>query len=393
MADNQLLGITDSLFGVKPKTFESDFAAALPAFKGMSATDIGTAATYAGAKQAGRGLMQMAGIEDPEMASANRAKQFAAELSQQGLSMQSSQGMKALAQKLSQAGDFKAAQAASALAMNFEEKEASIGYKQAQTAKLELAAGQEEKLRAELAALGPNPTQQQIMTVVSKYGSPDKILATLQASQDRQDRLQFQRESLAAKGAGGGKPLSASLQRAEDKDLETIDNLTAQESALLPSIQNLTPDSKGVRKLELGPTKNLKYMAQNASGNSTPESRAYEALKSAVDTAVNLQVSAEKGVQTDKDVLRFAQALIAAYGRNDTEATLSALKRYQEAIANSKAKTQARLESRRRSQGVEPYSSEIPSTATTPIAPPSVNAPATKRTMTLKSGKVVTVEE
>lgn len=135
MADNQLLGITDSLFGVKPKTFESDFAAALPAFKGMSATDIGTAATYAGAKQAGRGLMQMAGIEDPEMASANRAKQFANELSQQGISMQSSQGMKALAQKLSQAGDFKAAQAASALAMNFEEKEASIGFKQAQTVK------------------------------------------------------------------------------------------------------------------------------------------------------------------------------------------------------------------------------------------------------------------
>lgn len=377
MADNQLLGITDSLFGVKPKTFESDFAAALPAFRGMSATDIGTAAAYAGAKQLGRGLMGAAGIEDPDMASANRAKQFAAELSQQGISMQSSQGMKALAQKLSQAGDFKAAQAASALAMNFEEKEASIGYKQAQTQKLEMAAGQEEKLRAELAALGPNATQDQIMAVVTKYGSPDKVLAVLQGAQNKAADIEFKKALLASKQAEkANKPLPASLQRAEDKDLETIDNLTAQESALLPSIQNLTPDSKGVRKLELGPTKNLKYMAQNASGNSTPESRAYEALKSAVDTAVNLQVSAEKGVQTDKDVLRFAQALIAAYGRNDTEATLSALKRYQEAIANSKAKTQARLESRRRSQGVEPYSAEIPSTATTPIAPPSVNATA-----------------
>lgn len=208
MAQNDLLGITDSLFGVRPSGFGEDFSKALPAFKGMSATDIGTATAYAGGKQLGRGLMGAAGIEDPEMASANRAKQFAAELSAQGISMQSSQGMKALAQKLSQAGDFKAAQAAAALASNFETKEAEVGYKQAQTQKLTMAAAQEEKLRGELAALGPNPSQDQIMAVVSKYGSPDKILATLQSSQDRQDRLAFQREALAAKTAaeGGGAP-------------------------------------------------------------------------------------------------------------------------------------------------------------------------------------------
>lgn len=371
-----MIGITESLFGVAPSTPRQDFEYAAKNLSGLSASQIGGAQLYSAGRQLGKGLMNVAGVEDPETAQANKVNAAVAQVRQQGVDTQSAAGMKAVARILNQQGEtglaFKATQVAQAL----EEKEAAIGFKQAQTQKLEMAAGQEEKLRQELANLGPNPTQQQIMGVVSKYGSPDKILATLQASQDRQDRLQFQREALAAKGSGGGKPLSASLQRAEDKDLETIDNLTAQESALLPSIQNLTPDAKGVRKLELGPTKNLKYMAQNASGNSTPESRAYEALKSAVDTAVNLQVSAEKGVQTDKDVLRFAQALIAAYGRNDTEATLSALKRYQEAIANSKAKTQARLESRRRSQGVEPYSAEIPSTATTPIAPPSVNAPA-----------------
>ena len=122
MADNQLLGITDSLFGVKPKSFQSDFAAALPAFKGMSATDIGTAAAFAGGRQLGRGLMGLTGTEDPEMASSNRAKQIAAELQQQGVSMQSSQGMKMLAQKLSESGDFKAAQAASALAAKLNNK-------------------------------------------------------------------------------------------------------------------------------------------------------------------------------------------------------------------------------------------------------------------------------
>jgi len=110
-----------------------------------------------------------------------------------------------------------------------------------------------------------------------------------------------------------------------------------------------------VRNLELGPVKNAFYAAQNAAGNSTPESRAYEGLKSAVDTAVNLQVSAEKGVQTDKDVLRFAQALVAAYGRNDTKATLEALTRYQASLSKAAERTQARLESRRKAQNVEPY--------------------------------------
>ncbi len=208
---------------------------------------------------------------------------------------------------------------------------------------------QDEKLREALAALPANATEEQYLAVFRQFGSPDQQARVIQASIDRKAAL------LAKATAQGTKPLAASLQKEEDKDLQTIDSYTSQQEALQPSILNLTPDSAGVRKLELGPVKNAKYMAQNLAGNSTPESRAYEALKSAVDTAVNLQVSAEKGVQTDKDVLRFAQALIAAYGRNDTEATLEALKRYNDSIERAKTKTATRIESRRKQQNVEPY--------------------------------------
>jgi hypothetical protein len=208
---------------------------------------------------------------------------------------------------------------------------------------------QDEKLREALAALPANATEEQYLAVFRQFGSPDQQARVIQASIDR-------KAALAARAtAQGTKPLAASLQKEEDRDLQTIDSYTSQQEALQPSILNLTPDSTGVRKLELGPVKNAKYMAQNLAGNSTPESRAYEALKSAVDTAVNLQVSAEKGVQTDKDVLRFAQALIAAYGRNDTEATLEALKRYNDSIERAKTKTATRIESRRKQQNVEPY--------------------------------------
>jgi hypothetical protein len=191
--------------------------------------------------------------------------------------------------------------------------------------------------------------------------------AMIQAARERGDtavqiarmqvesRNQLAQLAAALKGNQPPKMLPASLQKEEGKDLETIDTYTGQVDALKPALEALTPDAKGARKLELGPLKNLKYEAQLAAGNSSPEARSYEGLKSAVDTAVNLQVSAEKGVQTDKDVLRFAKALIAAYGRNDTEATYQALKRYQDSIVAAQERAKGRVESRRKSQGVDPY--------------------------------------
>ena len=217
----------------------------------------------------------------------------------------------------------------------------------AQTAKQKI--DQEKLLREELAKLPANASPEDKLSVYSKYGSPDQQVAAL-------ERLVRAREARAAKAAAAvDKPLPASLQKEEGKDLEAYDSYSSQKEALMPSIVNLTPNAEGIRKLELGPLKNAEYMARNLAGNSNAESRAFEALRSAVGTAVNLQVSAEKGVQTDKDVLRFADALIAAYGKNDTQATLEALQRYYDAINRAQQKTAGRIESRRKSQNVEPY--------------------------------------
>ena len=171
-----------------------------------------------------------------------------------------------------------------------------------------------------------------------------------------QSRAEIAQLTASLRQAGKGEAkLPPSLQKEEGKDLEAVDAYAGQLQALTPALTALTPDSTGKRTLELGPLKNLKYQAQLAAGNSSPEARAYEGLKSAVDTAVNLQVSAEKGVQTDKDVLRFAKALIASYGSNDTQATFEALGRYQKALQSAQDKTKGRLESRRKSQGVGAY--------------------------------------
>ena len=297
------------------------------------------------------------------------------------------------AQEASNAGDYAAAQELSTKARAMQLQKAQLGKATAETSKIERAAQQDIALRDALANLGASPSQEDILKVVTQFGSPDKVLAVVQGASDKaaareqalaaakvaadakveaakeagatrleiakiqaDSRVQLAQLTAALKqGLQGNKPLPASLQKEEGADLVAIDTYAAQQRALAPAIANLTPNAQGVSKLQLGPVKNAFYAAQNAAGNSTPESRAYEGLKSAVDTAVNLQVSAEKGVQTDKDVLRFAQALIGAYGRNDTKATLEALTRYEQSLAKAAEKTQNRLESRRKSQNVEPY--------------------------------------
>lgn len=66
--------------------------------------------------------------------------------------------------------------------------------KQAALRKAELSEAQELKLRQELAALGPAASEDQVLAVVTKYGSPDKIMAALSAKQSREAQRQQQRD-------------------------------------------------------------------------------------------------------------------------------------------------------------------------------------------------------
>ena len=166
----------------------------------------------------------------------------------------------------------------------------------------------------------------------------------------------------------GPKALAPSLQKEEDKELELVDSLKAREDSLAPAIASLSPDPKtGKISLELGPVRNLRYQAQNAAGNSTPESQRFAELERAVQAATNLKTDAAKGVQTDKDVLRFANELIAAYGKYDTTVTLQALNDFVKATAKARENAQKRIDSRRKSQGVEPYYGPAAGTPQNPI--------------------------
>ena len=355
------------------------------------------------------------GGQDPELQRITMRQQISRQLNpndpasiQQGIAM------------LQQAGDAEGAMMLQGEFRKMQESMALVGQRQAaertsaaQTSKIELGIAQENRLRAELSQLPPEATEEQIRGVLVKYGDPDKVLTALTSAATRaEDRASRERQAKeaadarieaarvaaqarldAAREAGatrvqlaqmaqqgrqemaaltasmkGPKALPPSLQKEEDKELELVDSLAARAEALQPAVASLTPDPVTKKPpLQLGPVNNLRYQAQNAAGSSTPESRAYAQLQRSVQEATNLKTDAAKGVQTDKDVLRFANELIAAFGKNDTQTTLDALSNFVKTTDKARVNAQKRIDSRRRSQGVDPYYGPQAGTPQNPI--------------------------
>jgi hypothetical protein len=379
---------------------------------------------YQGAQQLGGATAGLFGMEDPQLQKISMRQQMLTGAGGNPRIDLNDPNSMLRAANIAQQFDPEFAQGLIVAANDLAKNLAETRSKTATAARTELTVAQEESLRKELATLGANPTNEQVLAVVSKYGSPEKILGVLQVAQTataqreqrkeekqlgldqqlkiEQDKIQAKKEAAEAEATRkkeaaleaarnqkerdaanrdfkleleksrqeqknetralieASKPpksLSAGLQKDEVKDLENIDKYDAQIKALEAPINNLTPDPKTKKPLlELGPLENLFNYGRNILSSSSEKSRAYEELKSAIDTAVNIKVSAEKGVQTDADVLRQAKALIAAGGGNDSEVTRQALVRFRDAIKTDKEKTTKIIESRRKSQGVEPYS-------------------------------------
>jgi hypothetical protein len=415
MAENIVAG----LFGMNPQMYgEQQRRSALQ--EGITLAQLdpasrGAAMTYAGARGIGGAIGGAFGVEDPQLKMISTRNAIAQQIDQNDPES-ILQGAKMLAQAGDQQGAFALAQYArqsqSEMAL-VQQRRAAEQASLAQVAKTQLSIKQEEQLRDELSKLPQGASQDDVLAIVTKYGSPDKVLAALQASADKAAANVARTESAqlvnqaridaakvaadarieAARVAGatalqiaqlradsakemreltaslkGPKVLAPSLQKEEDKELELVDSLTARETSLAPAIATLTPDPRtGKPPLELGPVNNLRYQAQNAAGNSSVESRNYAALQRAVQEATNLKTDAAKGVQTDKDVLRFANELIAAFGGNDTKTTLEALSNFSKSTGKAKENAQKRIDSRRISQGIEPYYGPKAGTAQNPI--------------------------
>jgi len=188
MAEN----IVGSLFGLTPQMYgEQQRVSALN--EGISLANLnpaarGAAMTYAGAKGLGTAIGGAMGVEDPQLQMISARNAIAKQLD-----MTNPESISKGAQMLAQVGDQQGAMALAQLSRQVQSEMALTQQRRAAeqaslatAAKTQLSIKQEEQLRDELSKLGPDATQDQILSVVTKYGSPDKVLASLQGSADRQ---------------------------------------------------------------------------------------------------------------------------------------------------------------------------------------------------------------
>ena len=201
--------IVGSLFGVTPELYQEqrDLMRQKQAME-FAQLDPRAQATYAfgrAGQQAGQALGGLMGVEDPQMRLISQrnalAKQF---------DVSTPEGLAQYGQALQQAGDTQGALGAISIGRQMTQEMALTGQRQAAeraslatAAKTELSIEQERKLRDELSRLPTNATEEQILGVVTKYGSPDKVLAVLQGTADkaaqRETLLTLGREKIAAK--------------------------------------------------------------------------------------------------------------------------------------------------------------------------------------------------
>lgn len=205
MADNIVAG----LFGLTPQMYgEQQRVSALN--EGISLAQLdpaarGAALTYGGAKGLGTAIGGAMGIEDPQLKLISARNAIAQQIDQTN-----PESILKGAQMLAQAGDQQGAMALAQYARQSQSEMALIQQRKAAeqaslatTAKTQLSIRQEEQLRDELSKLPQDATQEQILSVVTKYGSPDKVLAALQGSADRaaqrEAMLTLGREKIEAK--------------------------------------------------------------------------------------------------------------------------------------------------------------------------------------------------
>jgi len=222
-----MASIVEGLFGMTPEMYQGQqYNQDLKRSYELAQLDPGAAARAqlgASVGQVGRGFAGALGIEDPQLKLISARNAIAQQIDQTN-----PESILKGAQMLAQAGDQQGAMALAQYARQAQGEMALVQQRKAAeqaslatTAKTQLSIKQEEQLRDELSKLPPDATQDQILAVVTKYGSPDKVLATLQGSADRaaqrEQSVQLQRERIdaqiqAAKDRGATQKEIAQMQ-------------------------------------------------------------------------------------------------------------------------------------------------------------------------------------
>jgi hypothetical protein len=197
-----LFGITPQ--GLSQQRYQQDLRQGYE----MAQLDPGAAARatlQSGVGQLGRGIAGMMGVEDPQMKLFSARQQIISQTDQSD-----PQSLANAAKQLNAMGDTQGAMALMDFARKAQSEMALVGQRRAAetaslatAAKTQLSTDQEIKLRDELSKLPPGATQDDVLAVLTKYGSPDRVIAALTTSADkaaqRETTLTLGRERIQAK--------------------------------------------------------------------------------------------------------------------------------------------------------------------------------------------------
>jgi putative NADPH-quinone reductase len=182
--------VVPSLFGITPELYQQNRMDELQARQALAARNAGTmlnpslAPLYAQAAQRGqlegeaiRAVGGLLGVEDPQLAKIRDVQTM-----RNQFDVSTPDGLRQFAQALSAKGygDL-ALQAAN------EADKRTKASSEAQMSEQKIS--QEKKLRDELNTLGENATDEDILRIVRKYGTPDQVMRAVQASADKKARL------------------------------------------------------------------------------------------------------------------------------------------------------------------------------------------------------------
>jgi hypothetical protein len=227
---SEILGLFTSPEQYRAQQQQQDEQQALQ-YVGMNPFARSEYGAYLAGGQTGRGLSSLFGMEDPQLKKITMRQQM---LTGAGggprINLNDPGSMLRAANVAQEQGDPEFAQYLIGAANDLAKNIADMRSKSATAAKTELSIAQEEKLRDELSNLGPTPTNEQVLAVVSKYGSPEKIMGVLQATQAAQANREARREETQLKIESKKEDLQAKIaadekarQEKYDQDLKALE--------------------------------------------------------------------------------------------------------------------------------------------------------------------------
>jgi len=398
--------VVNSLFGITPESLQQQRAKSQQEeaykFAQLDPNQAATAAFYQAGQRGGDAMAGMLGYQDPQMKIAATRQQLLKQAK-----LDSPEGYQALAKQLADAGDQQGAMDVLKMMRTQMQETAVTNKAVAEEKKINLSVAQEEKLRTELDALKQPVSQEDIINVVMKYGPPDKVLAVLQGSADREaartqakelaeERYRLERERIAQTAATAAdrlrmeedakrrheetlRMIAASKQSNKDnsplplKDIQEVNKLRNNVKNADTNIGKATEFISGLEggKGQYGLLSNAASWLRTGVGNSTEADRFKQDINRFTVASVNAILNLAKGPQTDRDAERAKEQVLTGLQKNDKASVLAGLKELQrlhtDARSNDAESLQLFSQERNRDFTVAPPKAGKPGSKENPI--------------------------